>query len=669
VIAAPHSTMDRIAQRSLALSPTVVLGGLAFASALVRSLLALRHHVTSYWPDEWVYAGLSRSIAHGHLTIHGDPARFPAILQPLLAAPLWRFFSTSTAYQLIQIENAVAASLVVVPVYLLARFVGLGRSQGYMCSLYAIVVPALVWIPVTISDFIAYPLAIGAIAAAVRALDRPSPRSQTAFLALTLLATLARLQYFVIAVGYIAGALWLDRRQAFRKHAIAFGALAPVFLGAVVGALGYYQFGRGSFSLSTLTWIPLQAYLLAGITGAVIVPGAVAGLIRPQARAQRAFAIVVSVFALSLLAEVSVLSAIEGRFRERYLFVLLPLAAVSFFMYLQRGRPHGRLVLIVAAALAGAAAYLPVTRYSKHAISFDSESMVAVNWLQSHTSTTIAGLIVALGITIGSVLALLTAHRLVAGLAVPVAIAISAVITIQTTRWDIETHPAPQPNVLEWVDHAVGNKPVTLIATPSSAREPMLLALYWNRSIKREFVIRPTFGTDNYAKTPLQVGSNGAFLTGSDYFLYNRQGTHAMIEGAVPVHHADDLVLYRTTGTAAPRFVDLVKGQLSNGFLSPYSELDVWGSGRAKHVTFTLFRPKKFPAATVFLGNQKFKIAAGASARFACTSLRSPFTMSIRSLSEIPDNWSRPVIVKMTGLHEAAASVAPTKPGCIRAAT
>jgi len=295
--------------------------------------------------------------------------------------------------------------------------------------------------------------------------------------------------------------------------------------------------------------------------------------------------------------------------------------------------------------------------------------MIAVNWLQSHTSTTMAGLIVALGITIGSVLGLLTAHRLVAGLAVPAAIAIAAVITIQTTRWDIETHPALRPGVLEWVDRAVGNKPVTLIATPSSAREPMLLALYWNQSITRELIIRPTLGTDNYARTPLQIGSNGTFVTGSDYFVYNRQGTHATIEGALPVHHSDDLVLYRTMTTAAPRFVDVVKGQLSNGYLSPYTELDVWGSGRAKHVTFTLFRPKKFPAATLFLGRQKFKIAAGASARFACTSLRSPFTMPIRSLSEIPDKWSRPVVVKMTGLREAAASAAPAKPGCVRAAS
>ena len=39
-------------------------------------------------------------------------AHFPAILEPLLAAPLWRFFSIETAYHLVQAENAVAASLV-----------------------------------------------------------------------------------------------------------------------------------------------------------------------------------------------------------------------------------------------------------------------------------------------------------------------------------------------------------------------------------------------------------------------------------------------------------------------------------------------------------------------------------------------------------------------------
>jgi hypothetical protein len=663
VIATPRSAMDRITQRSLTLSPTLVLGGLFLISTVVRGALALRHHITSYWPDEYIYAGLSRSIGHGHLTIHGDASHFPAILQPILAAPLWRFFSVDTAYQLIQLENAVAASLVVVPIYLLARYVGLERWQGYLCAVYALVMPTLVWIPVTISDFVAYPLAVGAIAAAVRAVDRPSPRGQCVFLALTLLATLARVQYFVIAVGYLAAALWIDRRLAIRRHAIAFASLAPVVISAVVGALGFYDFSSGSFSWSTLTWMPLQAYLLAGFASVIIVPGAVAALVGCRTRAERAFALVVSVVAVGLLAEVSVLAAQEGRFRERYLFILLPLAAVSFFMYLKRGRPHRRLVLVVAAALAAAAAYLPVTRYSKEAYTFDSESMIAVNWLQNHTTTTIAGLIVALGTTLGAALALLTGRRLVAGIALPVAITISVLITIPTIRWDIRTHQT-RPTEFEWVDRTVGDEPVTLVATPSSSREPMLSALYWNKSITRELIIAPG-ATDNYSRTRLRIEPDGSLTNLSQYFLYNRQGTHASIEGAKVVRRRDDLVLYRTT-SATPRVRDVVKGQLSNGFLSPYTEINVWGSGGAKHVTFTLTRPAKFPKATIFLGRQKFQIAAGTSARFACTSNRSPFVMAVRSLSEIPDEWNRPLIVKLTDMHAVAASAAPAQRGCTR---
>jgi hypothetical protein len=658
--------MDRITQRSLALSPTIVLGGLVFISSLVRGLLALRHRITGYWPDEYIYAGLSRSIGHGHLTIHGDASHFPGVLQPILAAPLWRFLSLDTAYQLIQLGNAVAASLVVVPIYLLARYVGLERWQGYLCAVYALVMPTLVWIPVTISDFIAYPLAVGAIAAAVRAVDRPSPRGQCFFLALTLLATLARVQYFVIAVGYLVAALWIDRRLAVRRHAIAFASLAPVILSAVIGALGFYDFGSGSFSFATLTWIPLQAYLLAVFTGGIIVPGAVAALFRPRERAERAFALVVSVVAVGLLGEVSVLAAQEGRLRERYLFILLPLTAVSFFMYLKRGRPHGRIVLIVAAALAGAAAYLPATRYSADAYTFDSESMVAVNWLQNHTTTTVAGLIVALGTTIGAALALLTGRRIVAGVALPVAVAISVLITIPTMSWDIRAHQV-RPDSLQWVDRAIGNHTVTLVATPSSSREPMLSVLYWNKSITREVIIAPG-ATDNYSRTRLHISPTGSLTNLTEYFLYNRQGTHATIEGATVVKRVDDLVLYRKT-TATPRVVDIVKGQLSNGFLSPYTELDVWGRGRTKHVGFTLSRPAKVAKATIFMGRQKFVIEPGTTARFTCTSTRSPFVMAVRSLSNIPDEFYRPVIVKMTELRAVAASDAPARRGCVRLAS
>jgi hypothetical protein len=40
--------------------------------------------------------------------------------------------------------------------------------------------------------------------------------------------------------------------------------------------------------------------------------------------------------------------------------------------------------------------------------------------------------------------------------------------------------------------------------------------------------------------------------------------------------------------------------------------------------------------------------------------------MAVRSLSEIPDEWNRPVIVKLTDLHAVAASAAPAQRGCTR---
>ena len=94
-----------------------------------------------YFPDEYIYTALSRSIAHGSLTIRGQTAHFPGLLEPLVAAPLWGFFSTETAYRLVQAENAVAASLAAIPIYIIARDLKLSRGYAYLCCVYALVIP------------------------------------------------------------------------------------------------------------------------------------------------------------------------------------------------------------------------------------------------------------------------------------------------------------------------------------------------------------------------------------------------------------------------------------------------------------------------------------------------------------------------------------------------
>ena len=172
---------ENIVARWLA-HPVAVLVPLIAVSSLVRSAIAWKHQTPRYFPDEYIYAALGRSLAHGHYEIRGHLAHFPAILAPLLAAPLWRFFSTETAYHLVQAENAVAASLVAVPVYLLARWLGLGRGYSYFCAAYGLLIPVVSLSSENISDLIAYPLVVAAVAVGVRALDTPSSKRQVAFL-------------------------------------------------------------------------------------------------------------------------------------------------------------------------------------------------------------------------------------------------------------------------------------------------------------------------------------------------------------------------------------------------------------------------------------------------------------------------------------------------------
>ena len=79
----------RLGVRIAALPAGVWLTGLVATSFLLRVVVAGGHRVPRLFPDEYIYATVSRSLSHGELTIRGEPAAFPALLEPLLAAPLW----------------------------------------------------------------------------------------------------------------------------------------------------------------------------------------------------------------------------------------------------------------------------------------------------------------------------------------------------------------------------------------------------------------------------------------------------------------------------------------------------------------------------------------------------------------------------------------------------
>jgi hypothetical protein len=94
-------------QRSVALPRPLALprvaawqaiAALVALSTLVRALVALRRETPMYFPDEYMYSELGRSLAAtGHPLIRGTPADFPALLQPLVTAPVWLLDDSAAA--------------------------------------------------------------------------------------------------------------------------------------------------------------------------------------------------------------------------------------------------------------------------------------------------------------------------------------------------------------------------------------------------------------------------------------------------------------------------------------------------------------------------------------------------------------------------------------------
>src|SRR5438067_9934367 len=77
-------------QRLAAVPTWVWLGAIVLASFTGRLLAGLGRIVPYYLPDEYIYPSLARSLAHhGRPLIRGSAPHFPALLDPIVTAPVW----------------------------------------------------------------------------------------------------------------------------------------------------------------------------------------------------------------------------------------------------------------------------------------------------------------------------------------------------------------------------------------------------------------------------------------------------------------------------------------------------------------------------------------------------------------------------------------------------
>jgi hypothetical protein len=650
------------------------------ASAIVRSWLALRDEAPRYFPDEYIYSALGHSIGHGHIAIRGVTAYFPALLEPILSAPAWAMFSTGTAYHLVQIENAVAASLACIPFYLLARQVGIRRGFSFGCAVYSVVIPSLVYVSFTTADAIAYPLAAAAMVAAVNSLDRPRPGRQISFLVFAALATFARLEYLAIFGGYLVAAALIERRRVFHAHWVVLAALSPAALAALaIGVsriLGYYS-AILSLHLGSdvIRWFFQNIYLLTLQLGAVLIPGAVVALTRPRDRRERSFAIFVSAFSLLLLIEAAAYSAQgPGIFKERYLFVLLPLVPIAFGLYLKHGRPLRVIVIAIAALILIVAPEVPISTFTSETLRSSSAFLLGVGYLQDRIGVATTSFVVLATATVGAAAAMVIGMRRGGAAALVAVICLTTLTSAGAVAADISLSRrvrATLPTNLGWVDD-VARGQVTAIATPSSPPTDLIGQMYWNQSIQREMILDNAAATDAFSAPRLRIDSTGGLEdVGGDLLIHDFGTTLRFANGRV-IAKQRNFSLWRTRGT--PRLRLLIENRYDTGWLARAGTIRVWpkAGARAVKFAFSLSLPRDWPRSVVRvkLGQREFAVDRGSSIRVACQSRRGALNVRFSSADFVIQGDFRPFSARLTLLNvtDTFRPRRPDAPSCSRQA-
>ena len=615
----------------------VTLVGIVAASFVARAAGSIGHVTPRYFPDEYIYAALGRSLGtSGRPLVRGVPAHFPALLEPLLAAPLWALAPLGVAYRLVQLENALFMSLAAVPAYCLARELRLSARYALLCAAFAVATPDLLYSSFVTADPVAYPLVIASISAGVVALSRQSRRAEAGFVACAALATAARVQYVVLFAAFGIAAVLLERRRVLRSHpvfaaAAGLGALAALAF-SPSRLLGYYS---GVLHLhlgaSSLKWALTDLFLLTLASGAVLVPGAVAGIVRPRGRAETAFALLTALFGAAVLFEAALYASNgSSRFQERYLFTLLPLVPIAFGLYARRERVGRMPQLLVAAAVVIALPRVPISGYAAGAGPTDSPFLFAIVRLVDHVGAAGASIVVAAAASLAVVAGVLPRARGSAGVAVLLTVAIAALTSVGATLDDVAStravrqgHLASDPS---WVDR-FGFADVVAVQTPDAPPWILLDQLFWNTSVKHELRLGDAPPTDFFATDRVRIADDGSLRTADGVvrspILFQNYALSTTFTGATRVAAAKTYTLWKPTTTPRLRVAEF--GRYSDGWLAWNGRVTVWPapSGLTRgRLSFTLSLPRHVRTAgaggiEVWFGGRHLLVLPGAHVRLS----------------------------------------------------
>jgi hypothetical protein len=637
-VAARSERLSRTRAFALArVGPLQWLGAIVAASVIVRTVTGWLRASPVYFPDEYIYSELGRSIAdHGRPLVRGASAHFPALLQPLLTAPAWLFGDVETSFRLVQLEGAIAMSLVAVPVYLLARRLDLSTWLALAIAALSLAVPDMIYAGWVLADPFSYPLVLGALAAGVSALARPSRRSQITFVALSGLATLARVQFVVLPACFLLGALVLGARErgmrnVLREQRLAFGlfalALVPFAVAGPNALLGYYH-GVLDLELSPLgigKWAAADAMLLLYSSGWILAPGAIIGLVlaiwQPRTRAELVFGILATLFSLAVLFQAGLYAANGAdRIQERYFFYVLPLAFLAFGLFASRGWPYRLPHTLLAVGLIAVSARIPLAGFAASDGRSNSPLLFAAGELENLIGDTgLASLLIAVAAALLSLTAVVLGlrPRRATLVAVSLALAACAAASAGAAAYDHALSHRVRANVVpgnpSFVDDAGVGKAV-LVQSPAGDRGFATEELFWNRSLESMVLLPGASPTDAFTVRLAQFGPDGSVLVGgkplAQPLLVDAFGATTRFRGAREVGRTRLFRLLEPVGR--PRLSLYMPGRYFDGWLSLDSNLRLWptkeGERISGRVSLDLYLPAGGDAVTArfdYLGGHK----------------------------------------------------------------
>ena len=503
--------------------------------------VALTVRTPIIYPDEYLYAALSRALGDGHFAvIRGGHISLrsgtSAYLAPVLMAPFWLLAGVGAAYRLCQGLGAVAFATAVFPAYGIARRLGISGAASVVVAFMTVAIPAGVFTSMLLSEAYAYPVFLLAVFVAIEAITAPSLLRVTATLVFGVALCLAgglQFLYFVpacIAAYLVAGA------SSLRAYVVR-GAIVAAGVAYLVHAVEARSLVDLNYSAHTLvSWFVVNLFAFAIGAGWVVVPGGFAGLwgmMRSSDRRGRAYAFLTVFLLGAMLLEATVWSASGQGVYERFAFYGAPLVIIALIRAIEARTLVRRDVAAVAYVAAIGAALLPVLRplhgaYDEHSPSLHSLSNLTIGGRSA--AIVWAPLLVALALLVAWRGATAGWNLIAAAIVLSVALSVGASLA----------YIRHQPDT--GIPHAGAPSGSSLVTWQDADPYSVMKDLFWNPSITKVVILGPPTSPDGFPFTAARLNRSGTLTSSTGAVVHGpfvlAPDTTPLVDGAAGVEGA-----------------------------------------------------------------------------------------------------------------------------------